>query len=103
MTRTHSQPPLAPVRNQAALARTLLDELEGMAPGFDPARAPSAQAIEELLRLGCRILEAAAVLALEEEARRGPRVVKCLDAEGEVGRTCEESRVTAFGGRVTGT
>lgn len=93
MTRAHSQPPLAPVRNQAALARTLLDELEGMAPAFDPARAPSAQAIEELLRLGCRILEAAAVLALEEEARRGPHVVKCLHAEGEAERIGESSPV----------
>jgi hypothetical protein len=89
---THTRPPLALVRSQVALARALLDELEDMAPGFDPARAPSAQAIEELTRLGCRIFETAAVLALEEEARRGPRVVvKCLDAEGEADPTGVDS------------
>ncbi|HTB78955.1 MAG TPA: hypothetical protein VK762_37185 [Polyangiaceae bacterium] len=62
------------IRRQAALARTLLDELEEVAPGFDRGRALRAQVIEELTRLGCRIFEAAALLASEakedeEEAR----------------------------------
>ena len=62
------------IRRQAALARALLDELEEVAPGFDRGRGLRAQAIEELTRLGCRIFEAAALLASEakedeEEAR----------------------------------
>ena len=64
------------IRRQAALARTLLDELEEVGPGFDRGGALRAQAIEELTRLGCRIFEAAALLAStveeeEEEARVG--------------------------------
>jgi len=78
MTHRRSEPPLASVRHQAALARSLLDELEANAARFDPARAPSAQAIEELTRLGCRIFEAAALLAQEEEAREGPRLARFL-------------------------
>jgi hypothetical protein len=83
MTDPPSKPPLALVCNQAALARMLLDEQEGIAPRFDSARAPSAQAIEELARLGCRILEAAAILALEDEALWGPRLVKSLQSGTE--------------------
>jgi hypothetical protein len=56
---------LSSIRRQAALARTLLDELDEVAPGFDRGRALRAQAIEELTRLGCRIFEAAALLASE--------------------------------------
>jgi hypothetical protein len=83
MTHRCSEPPLASVRRQAALARTLLDELESIAPMFEPARAPSAQAIEELTRLGCRIFEAAALLASEEEATGSSRPAKCLGAQVE--------------------
>jgi hypothetical protein len=73
MTDRRREPHLASVRRQAALARALLDELEEVGPGGDPERALSAQAIEELARLGCRIVEAAALLASEEEANGGPR------------------------------
>ncbi len=84
MTHRCSEPPLASVRRQAALARTLLDELESIAPMFEPARAPSAQAIEELTRLGCRIFEAAALLALEDEATGSPPPpARCLGAHVE--------------------
>jgi hypothetical protein len=83
MTYPSSKPPLASVRNQAALVRALLDELEALTPRFDPARPPSAQAIDELTRLGCRIFEAAAILSLEEEAQRVPRLTKCLPAQVE--------------------
>jgi hypothetical protein len=65
-------------RNQPAL---VLDELDAIVPRFDPARAPSAQAIEELARLGSRIFEAAALLALELEANGGPRLAKGLQAQ----------------------
>jgi hypothetical protein len=81
MTDPPSKPALALVHNQAALARKLLDELEPIAPRFDSATAPSAQAIEELSRLSCRIIEAAAILALEGEAQRTPRLAKFLQAE----------------------
>jgi hypothetical protein len=73
MTDRRREPHLASVRRQAALARALLDELEEVGVGSDPDRALSAQAIEELTRLGCRIFEAAALLASEEEANGGPR------------------------------
>jgi hypothetical protein len=65
---------LSSIRRQAALARTLLDELEEIAPGFDRGRALRAQAIEELTRLGCRIFEAAALLAskVKEEGEEAP-------------------------------
>jgi hypothetical protein len=83
MTDRRSEPPLASVRRQTALARAFLDELEVIAPGSNPARAQSAQAVEELTRLGCRIFEAAALLALHEEASRGPRLAKCLQTPVE--------------------
>jgi hypothetical protein len=83
MTDRRSAPPLASVRRQAALLRSLLYELEAIAPGFDPAGAPSAQAIEELTRLGCRIFEAAALFALEEEASGGRPLAKCLQTQVE--------------------
>ena len=89
--RSEPPPPLISVRRQAALARTLLYELEAIAPGFDPARAPSLQAIEELTRLGCRIFEAAALLALEEEASGGPRLAKCLQTQVETDPVGAES------------
>jgi hypothetical protein len=73
MTDRRRETHLASVRRQAALARALLDELEEVGVGSDPDRALSAQAIEELTRLGCRIFEAAALLASEEEANGGPR------------------------------
>jgi len=71
MTGRRREPHFASVRRQAALARALLDELEEVG-GCDADRALNAQAIEELTRLGCRIFEAAALLASEEEANAGP-------------------------------
>jgi hypothetical protein len=91
MTHPSSKPPLASVRNQAALVRTLLDELEALSPRFDPARLPSAQAIDELTRLGCRIFETAALLSLQEEAQRVPHLTKCLPAQIEADRVAVES------------
>ncbi len=84
MTDRRSEPHLVSIRRQAALARTLLDELEEIAPGLDGGRALSAQVIEELTRLGCRIFEAAALLASEEEEPNGaPRLVRCLQPHVE--------------------
>jgi hypothetical protein len=68
MTDRRSEPPLLSIRRQAALARTLLDELEEIGPGFERGTGLRAQAIEELTRLGCRIFEVAALFASEEEA-----------------------------------
>jgi hypothetical protein len=95
MTVRRSEPPLLTVRRQAALARTLLDELEEIAPGFDRGRALSRQAIEELMRLGCRIFEVADLLAseeaAEEEASGGPRLSKCLQPQVEMEPVGEQS------------
>jgi hypothetical protein len=52
---------VSPVRSQAAFVRTLLDELERVAPpGVDDA--VSEQLVEELARLGCRCIELASAL-----------------------------------------
>jgi hypothetical protein len=108
MTHPSSKPPLSSVRNQAALVRTLLDELEALSPRFDPARVPSAQAIDELTRLGCRILEAAAILSSAEEAQRVPHLTKCLPAQIEAAQieadrvaveSASNARAAADGGR----
>jgi hypothetical protein len=50
------------VRSQAAFVRSLLDEVERVAPSV-PAAAVSAQLVEELARLGCRFLEIAGALS----------------------------------------
>jgi hypothetical protein len=61
---------LVKLRTHAAMVRTLLDELERAAPLSAPMSTtdvqPSlaAQLAEELARLGCRMLECAAVVAL---------------------------------------
>lgn len=79
-----SEPALFSIRRQAALARTLLDELEDFAPTLDQGGAPRAQAIEELTRLGCRIFEAAALLASQdEEADEGPHLSRALQTHAE--------------------
>jgi hypothetical protein len=85
MSDPRGEPQFVAIRRQAALARALLDELEEIvSPGLDRGRALSAQAIEELTRLGCRIFEAAALLATEEEEASGaPRLAKCLQPHAE--------------------
>jgi hypothetical protein len=80
MSPRRSKEPLAAVRRQAALARALLDELEAIDPNSDATKALNAQAVEELTRLGRRILETAAVLALEDDS---PRVAKFFAVEVE--------------------
>jgi hypothetical protein len=52
---------LAHVRSQAAFVRSLLDEVERVAPSVAPGIV-SAQLVEELARLGCRFLEVASEL-----------------------------------------
>jgi hypothetical protein len=61
---------LASVRHQMALARTLLDEAEELVPSSRYSYPPSGQLIDELTRLGHRVLEAAAFLAAREERDR---------------------------------
>jgi hypothetical protein len=58
------------LRRQIAVARTLLDELEDRIPSSSALRATSAHVVEELRRLGTRVLDAAAVLAEHEDADR---------------------------------
>lgn len=59
---------LASVRSQAAFVRSLLDEVERLAPaGADPALTD--QLVEELARLGCRCLDAASSLAADDASR----------------------------------
>jgi hypothetical protein len=45
------------IRTQAELVRALLDELDAIEPAFEEEL--DAQLVDELARLGCRILEAA--------------------------------------------
>lgn len=59
---------LAPIRNQAAVVHAMLDELERMVPA-PAANAPvRAQLVEELTRLACTMIEAAAAMAREIDA-----------------------------------
>jgi hypothetical protein len=53
---------LQAVRAQAAFLRSLLDEVERLAPRSAGADGLSDQIVEELARLGCTSLEAAAEL-----------------------------------------
>jgi hypothetical protein len=62
------------LRRQIAVARTLLDELEESVPSSPSSIAASAQVIEELKRLGTRVLDAAAVLAEHQDADREERL-----------------------------
>ena len=57
---------LAPIRQQLALARALLDDLEALVLSSHVKRVPRTQVVEELARLGCRVFDAAASLAHEE-------------------------------------
>jgi hypothetical protein len=61
ITPSNAVRPMSSVRNQAALLRTLLDEVERVAPpGVDEAVCE--QLVEELARLGCRCIELARAL-----------------------------------------
>jgi hypothetical protein len=53
---------LREIRLQASVVRVLLDEVEA-ADEPEHSHAPREQFIEELARLGCRILETASALA----------------------------------------
>ena len=53
---------LGALRSQAAFLRTLLDEVERLAPASGSEHGLSEQVIEELARLGCLSLEAASQL-----------------------------------------
>jgi hypothetical protein len=67
--------PMSSVRNQAALLRTLLDEVERVAPlGADEAVCE--QLVEELARLGCRCIELASALTPVVDAREVPHGAK---------------------------
>ena len=62
---------LAGVRSQAAFVRTLLDEVERVAPS-GTGNAVSTQLVEELARLGCRFLEVASALSTTMEVEAPP-------------------------------
>jgi hypothetical protein len=61
---------LPSLRRQIAVARTLLDELEESVPSSPASIATSEQFVEELKRLGTRVLDAAASLAEHQDANR---------------------------------
>ncbi len=67
---TGPRPTLMRLRNHAALVRTLLDELDRVAPPAGGAMAVNlgvvGQVAEEVARLGCRMLECAAAMAGED-------------------------------------
>jgi len=64
-------PAHASLRQQIAVVRTLLDELDDSVPSSGSLpQAPDAQVIDELIRLGCRVLDSAALLAERYEAER---------------------------------
>ncbi len=65
------------LRREVALARALLDEVERLAPAGCEA-AIDAQTIEELTRVGCRLIETAAALAEGSEAR-GPGLARAAE------------------------
>jgi hypothetical protein len=54
---------LRPVRSQAAIVRALLEEVDRLDPAT--SHGVSEQLVDELARLGCRILETSAKLAKE--------------------------------------
>jgi hypothetical protein len=66
------------IRSEAAVLRTLLDELERILPGSGVEARVSAQLVEEAARLGCRLLEGAAALTkavdIEESRSSGTRL-----------------------------
>jgi len=61
----------ASLRQQVAVVRTLLDDLDdGLPSSGNLPQAPDAHVIDELIRLGCRVLDSAALLAKRYEAER---------------------------------
>ena|GEM_PF-3192909 len=73
------------VREQTALVRALADELEHLAP-WGTTGGLRQQLVEELARLGCRIIETAATLArvadLEADKSCGPGLARVRSPEG---------------------
>jgi hypothetical protein len=66
---------LAHVRSQAAFVRSLLDEVERVAPQVSVAPGiVSAQLVEELARLGCRFLEVASELTRSVRENENPEM-----------------------------
>ena len=65
---------LSGVRSQAAFVRTLLDEVERVAPS-SAGGAVTAQLVEELARLGCRFLEVASALTAVVDAQTPRRAM----------------------------
>jgi hypothetical protein len=65
------QPTMRRLRNHAALVRALLDELDRVAPpagaGLGVQQCVAAQLAEEVARLGCRMLEYAAAIAVSDD------------------------------------
>jgi hypothetical protein len=59
---------LPSLRRQIAVTRTLLDELEDSVPSSSALIATSEHVVEELKRLGTRVLDAAAILAEHQDA-----------------------------------
>jgi len=59
-----------PLRSQAAVVRALLDELERTIPGSSVERLVTAQLVEDVARLGCRLIETAG--ALSKAVESGP-------------------------------
>jgi hypothetical protein len=56
------EPRLVELRSQAAIVRTLVDQVEQVTRAGDVASL-GAQMVEEMARLGCRLLDTAAALA----------------------------------------
>ena len=73
------------VREQTAIVRALADELEHLAPWGTTAGLRH-QLVEELARLGCRIVETAAILSrvaeLEGDKSCGPGLARAQSPEG---------------------
>lgn len=73
------------LRQQIAITRTLLDELEDSVPSSRLPEKPSVQIVEELIRLGCGVLDAAAVLAQRQEAELEEQAKRLVGTEAEGG------------------
>jgi hypothetical protein len=57
-----AEPRLVDLRSRAAIVRTLVDQVEQLTRAAD-VEGIGAQMVEEMARLGCRLLDAAAALA----------------------------------------
>ncbi len=77
----------ARLRQQIALVRTLLDGLDAIVPS--PKGVARAQVIEELTRLGCSILDAAAKLSESEDAQTACAALRLALAEPRTRRVRE--------------